>query len=356
MHNTPIASIHSHNQQPVTKELSQPSSGQQSGTEPATREHLEIPSPIIAEDPHLLKLWKEANEDERFLGDALCQLGARMQSGGIENYFLFADIWYSRYPKDDVKRYKRGLNSVQKGAEIGSYKKSLVYAILKTINVYSREDYAELAAIAEPKGIVITWTHLRMIAERLGGNEYRNVRHEVEKRLVSRKLKEIELKRIIDELAPETASALEVEDNTKPAKKQMSTLIASLKRNSNQFQNWRKTITQYEKELCSNKKDAKKVCEQVEQALQEFDAVMSFVNDSRPILEMLRRRILLVDRHIKKNRWQEPAHYQQPSGRFKFAGEFADDDDDLEYEEEEGWEDMSDDDDPVFIETSNLFR
>ncbi len=411
MPDTLTAPVRSRNRQPVTNETPRKPM-------PETRRREPQPTPIIAEDPRLLKLWQEANEDERFLGEALCRLNARMQSDGIESYFLFADLWYERYPKADAKYYKRGLNSVGKGSAIGSCKKSIVYAILKTIKIYSRAHYAELAAKAEPKGIVIGWSQLRMIAERLGKKEHRNIRREVEKQLVSRKLKVLELKRLIDDLAPETVAAAETVVAPKPARERMTTLIASFKRTSNRFQAWQEAITGYEDEIHGDDdpKETKKVREQVEKALQEFDRMISFIEENRPALEMLRRQVSepaatepdtekiaravtervererqsATDRQSAAERKPEPVGRPIPSGRLKLAGEFADDptprtvlrdgdeyrgksftrndeaegdenefagtddEDDLEYEEEEGWEDLDEDDDPVFTETGDI--
>ncbi len=347
---------------------------------------------MIAEDPRLLKLWREANEDERFLGEALCRLNARMQADGIESYFRFADRWYERYPKDDAKYYKRGRNSVVKGAEIGSCKKSIVYAILKTIKIYTRGHYAELAEQAAPKGIVVGWSQLRMIAERLGKNEHRVVRREVEGQLVSRKMTVRELKRLIDELAPETVTDPEAGAAAKPA--ELTTLIASFKRTANRFPAWKQAIT-----LCENAihgddpGQTKKAGEQVEKALQEFDRMLSFIDENRPFLEMLRRRVAETPEPARPDTdriaqaVRERVERERRSGRLKLAGEFADDeaaprtvlrdgdeyrgkpiaraedegdayefdgtDDEDEYGEG-GWDDLDEEDDPVFTETGDI--
>lgn len=152
------------------------------------------PPTAITADERLAKLWSEAGEDERFLAEALCELKARLHAAGVESYFRFADAWHKRYPKGNRKNYKRGWNSVKHGAAISPYSVSQIYCILKTIRVYSREEYSQLAQRATANGITITWTHLRTIAHHLGKPEQRRMRRKVEEQLVCRKMTEPQLK------------------------------------------------------------------------------------------------------------------------------------------------------------------
>jgi hypothetical protein len=81
-------------------------------------------------------------------------------------------------------------------------KESTVYTALKTTKFYGRSGYEALAKKAAANGVVITWTQLRVISERLADNK--EVRTEIERELVQRKMTEMQLKALIDEKAPET--------------------------------------------------------------------------------------------------------------------------------------------------------
>ena len=306
------------------------------------------PPSAVSVDGRRLKLWQNANEDERFLAEALCELQRYFHAVGIESYFRFADAWQCRYPKEDKKNHTRGLNSVKNGAAMSPYSASQVYTILKTIKVYPRDHYHKLAEQASASGLTIRWTHLRTIAARLGKKEYERVRREVEKKLVSQQMTEAQLKKLIDELAPDSAIAREEKEENKAASARLSSFLSSFKRNSGHYKPWLDVITKFEDEFqVDDPKEVKKAVELVRSTLDEFDRMRAFLDESRPILETIHRQVAFLTDHdpeqernkteriarsITEKVQTEKRHAveqrrQREGRRLKLAGEFADDDD-----------------------------
>ena len=314
---------------------------------PKSTKHPDTPPPSIAADERQLAVWRDANEDERLIAVALCDLGCRIQADGIESYFRFGDFWNARYPKEDGKNYQRGMNAVAKGASMSPYGVSQVYTVLKTIQVYSRTCYEELREKAMLNGVILTWTNLRTIATRLGKSELRVVRRAVEKQLVTKKMTTKQLNALIDELAPQTVRSRETSDEHSSAKTRIASLITSFKRNANQYQEWLTAIAQYEDEFQGDDpKEVKKTLEQVRTTLEEFERMEKFLREGRPILETLREQVAFladsdpdtvtkqteriagaVKKRIATDKRQEQVKRRRQSDQVQLSGEFADDDD-----------------------------
>jgi hypothetical protein len=317
-----------------------------SATTPPSKEalHSDAP-PVIAAVERQLAIWQMATEDERLIAVALCDLGNRIQADGIESYIRFGDFWNTHYPKEDHKNYKRGMGAVVKGASMSPYSASQVYTILKTIRVYSRAYYEELREKAVANGVILTWTNLRTIAGRLGSGELRNVRRAVEKQLVSKTMSTRQLNVLIDELAPQTVKVRETNDDDKPVKVKIASLISAFKRSSSRYQGWLAAITKYEDEFQGDDpKEVKMTLDQVRTALDEFERMEKFLRESRPILEMFREQVTFladndpntakktteriagaVKERINADKQREQIRRQQQVGRLTLSGEFSDD-------------------------------
>ena len=317
---------------------------------------LSTPPAYIVNDSRKLKKWNSADEDARFLGKALCEMGNRVNQTTIENHFFFADTWYQRYPKDDKKMYQRGMKSVQEGAALSPFSVKQVYYILKTIKLYSWPDYQALAAKASANHVTIRWTHLRTIADRLGKKEYRSIRREVESELVCRQMTEKLLNERIDELAPETIRTIE-----KPIKSQVTSIIANLGKNVKQYDHWRNVIDRFESEFQGETlEEVVSAREQVTAALEYFDQTSRFITECREKLENLAG----VTAHLVKHFTPDNAtskrakaqQLQQQAAPLTLAEPFENDDtpkivslDDFQMNE-----DFEETDDPIFDETGNI--
>lgn len=263
---------------------------------PPVEPERETPPPLIAGDPKKRKQWESASDDARFLDKALCELGYRINVTGIESYFLFADAWYERYPKSQKKQYERGMKAVQEGAALSPYSANQVYSILNTIRIYGWEHYSALASQALANGVTIRWTHLRIIAERLGKSEFERVREEVERQMVAKQMTEATLKQLIDTLAPETATA-----RTQPLKKQVSSLIADYGKSVRRFTHWGTVIERLECEFTGEtSEEIEATRNQIEMMLRYFDETVAFMEKNRPYLETLQGVVVTLDRAPEK--------------------------------------------------------
>lgn len=313
----------------------------------------QTPPTAIAADEYCLELWNQASEDERFLAEALCELKSRLHAVGIESYFRFADLWHRRYPKENKKNYKRGLNSVKNGAAMSPYSVSQVYCILKTIRMYDRENYTQLTEKAAVNGVTITWTHMRTIADRLAKPEHRRILRKVEDRLVRQKMTEPQLKQLIDEfLPPDTPQTAKKPENSNPAKAQIKSIISSFKKSASRYKDWLSALNQFEDEFQGDDpKEVKTVLEQVRAALEEFQRMAEFINEGRPLLETLEQQVSFLADHdtatakfqtgqiarsvlerVENEHKQEQANSRHVNGRVRLAAEFADPDEDDGYE------------------------
>ena len=320
----------------------------------------ESPHPLIACDPKKRKKWDSASDDARFLGQALCELGSRINVTGIESYFQFAQTWYERYPKGEKKQYERGMKSVEEGASLSPYSAKQVYCILKTIRTYSWDDYTKLASEAAQNGVTIKWTHLRIISDRLGKSEHRTIRREVEKQLVSRQMTEVLLKQLIDELTCETG-----EVKSPPVRTQVRSFLSNLGRNVKMFGTWKTLIQNLENGFQGESpEEIQTTFEQVNKALEYFDQTAAFMQECRPLLEMLHGEVGHLARNLEES---DPNRHRVLAGkiteqvrvrhdRLTLGDGYNDDTPKMDsLDEHEGNEDeLGDEEDPIFEETGNI--
>jgi hypothetical protein len=171
--------------------------------ETETRSHETYDIPItIRNDEAKVKLWEKATDEERMASELLCDFQASTAKTGIGAYFDFADKWNTVFPTNSKKAYERGLSVVKKASRIAGVSASSIYSILKTTKFYGRNGYESLAKKAATNGVVIEWTQLRTLANRLADNK--EARTEIEREIIQRKVTEAQLNALIDERAPET--------------------------------------------------------------------------------------------------------------------------------------------------------
>lgn len=240
------------------------------------------PPPAVTGDEKILKAWNAATDDERRLGAELYELEARLHVSGIESYFRFAKWWHDRYPKVNKKNYQKGLGAVKGGAILSPFSVPQVYVIIRTISVYTCESYQELKAQAQANGVVITWTHLRTIANKLGKSEYKRIRQAVENQLVKKKMTEKQLLKLIAEYAPETITDIERSDSPRPGKV-FKSFVSTLKRNVSQYQDFQDTINRIEQTILEE--NVEEVKTELQEALEMFDRMARFIEENRPRLE-----------------------------------------------------------------------
>jgi hypothetical protein len=172
---------------------------QEAAQAPKSYEAGDIPV-IIRNDEKKVKLWEKATDEERLASEIICDFQATNAKTGISAYFDFADKWNEAFP--NKRSYERGLSAVKKASRISGVSASTVYSILRTTKFYGRNGYESLAKKASVNGVILEWTLLRVIVNRLAENK--EVRTEIEREIVQRKVTEAQLNAMIDERAPET--------------------------------------------------------------------------------------------------------------------------------------------------------
>jgi hypothetical protein len=175
---------------------------------------------LVRNDEKILKLWESATDEERRASELLCDFKMTTAKAGIVSYFDFADQWSGLFP--NKKAYDRGLSTIKKAAKIAQVSESTIYSVLKTTKFYGRAGYDSLAKKAASNGIVLGWTTLRIIVDRLADNK--EVRTEVEREIVQRKMTETQLNQLIDERAPETVRSRAGQQTQRPALAQIAAL------------------------------------------------------------------------------------------------------------------------------------
>lgn len=236
----------------------------------------------IAADEKLLKAWNTATDDERLIGAELHELESRLHDTGIESYFLFAEWWHEHFPKGNKKNHQKGLAAVKGGAALSPFSVAQVYVIIRTISIYSYQAYRELKRKADANGVVITWTNLRTIANKLGKSEYKRIRQAVESQLVKKKMTEKQLKKLIGEYAPETITDIEREDTPRPGKI-FKTFVSTMKRNVSQCREMQETFAHLEKAIGDD--DPEEMKAELREVLDMFDQMARFIEENRPRLE-----------------------------------------------------------------------
>jgi len=163
----------------------------------------DIPLKIL-NNPKAMKLWENATDEEKDAGIILSEFQFKAAKSGITDHYDLSDKWNSRFPKKEGKSYTKEKEIVKKGAKLAGISASTVYTLLKTTRFYTRKDYEMLNIQAQENGVILCWTHLRIIADRLNKKEYRKIKTEIEQAIIQEQLTGHQLHKAIDDAAPET--------------------------------------------------------------------------------------------------------------------------------------------------------
>jgi len=149
-----------------------------------------------------MALWETSTKEARTAGILISELRTSSSATTIEAYFDFADRWNAAFPKSDKNLYEYGEKAIKIGSKLAGAAPSTTYSILRTTGFYSRKDYKSLETRAKKNGVVLYWTHLRLIVDGLSDNL--EARTKTEDALVERQMTEGQLKAFIRELVPST--------------------------------------------------------------------------------------------------------------------------------------------------------
>jgi len=155
----------------------------------------------VHNNPKLLKLWEKSGEEERKAGLLISEYHTKSAKNDNNERFTFAESWQGLFPKTSKKQYERGKEAVTIGATLAGVSASQVYSELKTAEFYGRHGYEALEKKAQSNGVILYWSHLKLIQEKLFNNK--DARHQVERALVQRQMSLSQLKELIYKAAPE---------------------------------------------------------------------------------------------------------------------------------------------------------
>jgi len=257
------------------------------------------PPPNVAGNARLLQIWENSTDEERRTAMLILQLDSKMAATDIEGYFRFGEEWEKLYPREDKSRYDCGRETVKKGAILGGTSSSRVYQILATLKAYTHVQYQELAAKARTNGITIRWTHLRVIAWRLGKSEHRAIRRKVEQELVKRQFTESQLNKRIDELAPSTVSRNQTEETRteqspetnstdRNGKTLISAIVSGMSKVVPQYRAWVRELTRWESEYrMEDREEIEAAFNTVSTLLHQMQETRVFIDQAEGILEQM---------------------------------------------------------------------
>jgi hypothetical protein len=245
-------------------------------------ENAAIPS-LVRNDETRAKLWENATDEERAASELLCEFKTTTAKAGISAYFSFADRWNEAFP--NKKAYDRGLGAVKKAAKIAQVSASTIYSVLKTTKFYGRNGYEALAKKAAGNSVVIEWTQLRVLANRLADNK--EARTEIEREIVQRKVTESQLNEMIDRLAPETVQTRAGQKTKRSALSRVDALNTVLSKMLREKEGVLQTLDTVEAEYDGNTEQSEeivKVCGRTIELLS--DLVLAF-GDYHDLLDKL---------------------------------------------------------------------
>ena len=154
---------------------------------------------IIQNNPGSLELWNSTSKEARLAGVLISEFRAGAATANVAAYFDFAEKWEQSFPKSDKNYHDYGNKVIKIGAKMAGSSPSSIYSILRIANFYGRKDYEDLKEKAKENGVVIYWTHLRIIAEK--ASESPDMRAKAEEALVKKQLTEGQLKAVIKSLS-----------------------------------------------------------------------------------------------------------------------------------------------------------
>jgi hypothetical protein len=247
----------------------------------------EVPA-FITTDEKKLAAWKDAEDGVKDAAISLYNLVKSSSRSEIIRYYDFYDEWTKTYPQNDKARYAYGESYLRRGAILAGVSERFVYALLSTIRLYSREGYLALENKANAHGVYLSWTTLRIIAEKLGAKEYKAARSQVEAEIVKRKYTENELKELIHRIVPELAEAQAdsrqqtsaINDGRNSAS-QIQQLIICLDKTTHIATNWENVLTAFlDATPADNQKAILGAREMFKQLVEHMDAVQVFFDDN----------------------------------------------------------------------------
>jgi len=145
---------------------------------------------VIRNNSKASELWNNSAKEVRTAGLLISEYRTGSALSGIEANYAFADKWNKAFPN-----YKYGDKIVKLGAKLAGTSPTTIYSILKTTSFYDHKAYQALAAKANANGVVILWTHLRLISDRLNDNP--DGQAAAEEALVAKQMTECQLKAFI---------------------------------------------------------------------------------------------------------------------------------------------------------------
>ena len=266
-----------------------------------------IPAAILA-DEALLKAWDAASDDEKYLGIALRNLNAAVATSDIQRYFDFAKQVDERFPRAQNKKFARGEAALTTAVKLADMSISRGKQIFSVIKLYTYDTYKKLADKAKENGVLITWTHLRVISWRLNKPDFAVTRKEVERRIVAKYHTEDQLNALIDELAPTTIVASEERAFKKPVKTRISSLLAEFQKNSKSFGPWLQAVRLFESDLNVDDAEAIRTArKQIENILKLFQDTSGFIQSVTEVLEPFLGTVTAFDNAENKKNAEELA-------------------------------------------------
>jgi hypothetical protein len=263
---------------------------------------------LIRNKPNLLKIWENATEEEKLAGLILSEFQSKSNRSTIDAYFDLADKWNDTFPKSNKKLRDYGEQAIVKGAKLAGLSASTVYSILRTAAFYGRSGYEALLKKALTNGVVLYWTHLRIIAERL--REDKAARTQVEQILVQKQLTEAQLNDLIDEVSPgakQKRALASGKADVSPIKGFVS-MNSALRNLSKQREKFEGVIKNLDAEFDGNTEQAKSVFEQTVAWIAACQEILDFIDGQSVLIQQLHDASqAIVDSEAAKEKSREKA-------------------------------------------------
>jgi len=269
---------------------------------------------LVRNNPKLLKIWEHASEEEQTAGVLLSDFQSRSNKSLVATYFDFADKWNDTFPKQNKKMYERGMKAVKTGAKLAGVAVQTVYMILKVAKFYGRQGYEALVKKAEANGVIIGWTHLKVITSRLHDNK--EARTKVEHALVQQQMTEAQLNAMIDELVPtskgRTDGGSTLSEEKQAVLHNFSATVTAFRNIAKNQEKFLRTITDVNDEIGDNAEQAKIVQEQLTTLIGCFVEIKSFIDENETFVQQMHDAVcLLADQESGRKKVEEAAKATQ---------------------------------------------
>jgi len=250
---------------------------------------------IIRNNPKSLKIWENANEEERTAGLILSEFQTKTTKTAVSSYFELADKWNDAFPKSSKKLYDRGMEAVKKGARLTEMSATTVYSILRTTRFYGRAGYEALARKAEINGVIIYWTHLRIIAERLHGDK--EARTKVEQVLVHKQLTENQLNELIEAILPDAKQAKAMPDQSQKEQtpfQRFTSMVSTFKNVASQRDKFVQVLEDLNNQYDGNEEQGRVILEQTSALISFFEEIQDFFTDQIEYVQQIQAAVQTV--------------------------------------------------------------